>query len=118
MKFVIALIRHETNTFSPIGTELSDFRRGSTTDGPIYGEAARVACEGTNNAAAAYLDMARDMGAEVDFSVYASAVPSGLVSRDAFESLCDAVIASTQKGCDAILLDLHGAMVVEGYPDA
>ena len=29
MKFVIALIRHETNTFSPIPTVLGDFRRGT-----------------------------------------------------------------------------------------
>ena len=118
MKFVIALIRHETNTFSPVGTELSDFRRGTSGGGPAYGEAARLACEGTNNAAAAYLDLAREMGAEVDFSIYASAVPSGLVSRAAFEALCEAVLDSARQGCDAILLDLHGAMVVDGYPDA
>ena len=118
MKFVVALIRHETNTFSPVPTELSDFRRGTTTLGPAYGEAARQACEGTNSAAAAYLDLARDMGAEVDFAVCANAVPSGLVTRAAFESLCDTVVHSARQGCDAILLDLHGAMVVEGYPDA
>ena len=58
---------------------LSDFRRG-TGEGPAYGEAARLACEGTKNAATAYLDMAREMGAEVDFAVYASAVPSGVVT--------------------------------------
>ena len=118
MKFVVALIRHETNTFSPVPTELSDFRRGTTTLGPADGEAARQACEGTNSAAAAYLDLARDMGAEVDFAVCANAVPSGLVTRAAFESLCDTVVHSARQGCDAILLDLHGAMVVEGYPDA
>lgn len=117
MKFVIALMRHETNTFSPIPTVLGDFRRG-TGDGPAYGEAARQACEGTKNAATAYLDMAREMGAEVDFAVYANAVPSGVVAREAFESLCDAVVRSASQGCDAILLDLHGAMVADGYPDA
>ncbi len=117
MKFVIALIRHETNTFSPIPTVLGDFRRG-TGEGPAYGEAARLACEGTKNAATAYLDMAREMGAEVDFAVYAGAVPSGVVTREAFEHLCDAVVRSASQGCDAVLLDLHGAMVVDGYPDA
>ena len=93
MKFVIALIRHETNTFSPIPTVLNDFRRG-TGEGPAYGEAARLACEGTKNAATAYLDMARGMGAEVDFAVYAGAVPSGVVTREAFEHLCDSVVRS------------------------
>jgi microcystin degradation protein MlrC len=118
MKFVIALIRHETNTFSPVPTQLSDFRRGTTLNGPAYGDAARMACEGTNSAAAAYLDLARDMGADVDFAVCANAVPSGLVTREAFEHLCDTVVHSAQQGCDAILLDLHGAMVVDGYADA
>ena len=118
MKFVIALIRHETNTFSPVPTQLSDFRRGTTLNGPAYGADARQACEGTNSAAAAYLDLARDMGADVDFAVCANAVPSGLVTREAFESLCDTVVRCAQQGCDAILLDLHGAMVVDGYADA
>ena len=118
MKFVIALIRHETNTFSPVPTQLSDFRRGTTSNGPAYGDAARMACEGTNSAAAAYLDLARDMGADVDFAVCANAVPSGLVTREAFEHLCDTVVHSAEQGCDAILLDLHGAMVVDGYADA
>ena len=66
MKFVVALIRHETNTFSPVGTQLTDFRRGTGGTGPAYGDTARKACEGTNSAAAAYLDLAREMGAEVD----------------------------------------------------
>ena len=104
MKFVIALIRHETNTFSPIPTVLSDFRRG-TGEGPAYGEAARRACEGTKNAATAYLDMAREMGAEVDFAVYAGAVPSGVVTREAFEHLCETVVRSASQGCDAVLLN-------------
>jgi microcystin degradation protein MlrC len=118
MKFVIALIRHETNTFSPRETTLSDFRRGTGAGGPAYGQVASAACEGTNNAAAAYLDLAREMGAEVDFAIYANAVPSGLVSRSAFETLCEAVVRSVEQGCDAVLLDLHGAMVVDGFSDA
>ncbi len=119
MKFVVAMIRHETNTFSPVITELGDFRRATgVKDGPSFGATARQACEGTNSAAAAYLDLAKEMGAEVDFAVCASAVPSGLVSRNAFESLADALVQSASQGCDAILLDLHGAMVVDGIQDA
>ncbi|MYN11817.1 ABC transporter substrate-binding protein [Pusillimonas sp. TS35] len=118
MKFAIALIRHETNTFSPLPTELKDFCRGTGgLDGPVYGEAARLACENTNSAAAAYLDLAHELGAQAEFAVCANAVPSGIVTRDAFETLCDAVV-NTVQGCDAVLLDLHGAMVAEGYPDA
>ncbi len=118
MKFVVALIRHETNTFSPLQTELDSFRRGTGLNGPAYGEHARDACVGTNSAAAAYLDLAASMGAELEFAICANAVPSGVVTRAAFESLCTSVLDAVHGGCDAVLLDLHGAMVAEGYPDA
>lgn len=117
MKFAVALIRHETNTFSPVATQLTDFRRG-TGSAPAYGEAAANACAGTNSAAAAYMDLAREMGAEVEFAICANAVPSGVVTREAFEHICDAVVQTVSRGCDAVLLDLHGAMVADGFPDA
>lgn len=118
MKFVLALIRHETNTFSPLQTGLESFRRGTGLNGPAYGEQARAACAGTNSAAAAFLDLAQSLGAEVVFSICANAVPSGVVTRVAFESLCASVLDAVRDGCDAVLLDLHGAMVAEDYPDA
>ncbi|HEU0231401.1 MAG TPA: M81 family metallopeptidase [Burkholderiaceae bacterium] len=117
MKIVIALVRHETNTFSPIQTPLSSFNRG-TGDGPVYGEDAIRACRDTNSAAAAYLDMAGRLGAEVDFAIVANAVPSGIVTRDAFDTITQSIVEAVKKGCDAVMLDLHGAMVAEGYPDA
>ena len=59
-RFVIALIKHETNTFSPIATPLSAFGHGN---GPCYGEEARAAFAGTNTPFAAFLDIARREGA-------------------------------------------------------
>ncbi len=118
MKVVVALVRHETNTFSPIKTQLHSFCRGTKTGGPAYGEQAKSLCENTNSAAAAYLDLAASLGAEVDFSILANSVPSGTVQKAAFEHIADTVIATVKQGCDAVLLDLHGAMVAEGYPDA
>lgn len=117
MKVVVALVRHETNTFSPIETGLASFNRG-TGDGPAYGDAARQACANTNSAAAAYLDLAAQLGAEVDFAIVANAVPSGVVTREAFDSIAQSIVDAAAKGCDAVMLDLHGAMVAEGYPDA
>lgn len=118
MRFVIALVRHETNTFSPIETELSRFKEGVESDGPAYGRDALLACRNTESAAAAYLDLAESLGAEVDFAIAANALPSGVVSRQAFDSMVQSIMQSVERGCDAILLDLHGAMVAEGYPDA
>ncbi|ETF04121.1 MlrC family protein 8 [Advenella kashmirensis W13003] len=118
MKVVVALVRHETNTFSPIPTQLASFCRGTQTDGPAYGQNAKQLCENTNSAAAAYLDLAESLDAEVEFAILANSVPSGTVQKAAFEHIADTVVAAVQKGCDAVLLDLHGAMVAEGYPDA
>lgn len=118
MKVVVALVRHETNTFSPIPTQLKSFCRGTKTDGPEYGQRARQLCENTNSAAAAYLDLADSLGADMEFAILANAVPSGTVQKAAFEQIADTVTAAVAKGCDAVLLDLHGAMVAEGYPDA
>lgn len=118
MKVVVALVRHETNTFSPIPTQLASFCRGTQTDGPAYSQNAKQLCENTNSAAAAYLDLAESLDAEVEFAILANSVPSGTVQKAAFEHIADTVVAAVQKGCDAVLLDLHGAMVAEGYPDA
>ncbi len=118
MRFVLALFKHETNTFSTQSTVLQSFSRGSMYEGPCYGADAVKACEGTNNAVAAYLDLAREMGAEVDFVICANAVPSGIVTREAFDAIVAPIVQSAGLGCDAIMLDLHGAMVAEGYLDA
>lgn len=119
MRFVIALMRHETNTFSPLPTPLSSFCRGTGgNDGPVYGEAAIRATENTNSAAAAFMDLVREQGDEFVMPLLANSVPSGVVTRDAFEHMALTIVSAVRDGCDAVLLDLHGAMVADGYPDA
>lgn len=117
MRFVIAMMRHETNTFSPIPTPLSAFNRGST-DGPLYGDDAVRACQGTNSAAAAFMDIALRQGDDFVMPLMANAVPSGMVTAQAFESMAATIVEAVRAGCDAVMLDLHGAMVAEGFPDA
>ncbi|MBF6987081.1 M81 family metallopeptidase [Cupriavidus sp. IK-TO18] len=118
MRFVIALMRHETNTFSPIPTPLSAFSRSSSTDGPLYGDDAVRACQGTNSAAAAFMDLVVAQGDQFVMPLMANAVPSGVVTREAFESMSATIIEAVREGCDAVMLDLHGAMVAEGLADA
>lgn len=118
MKIIAAMFKHETNTFSPIPTPISSFGK-TTGDGmPMKGDVAIAAYQDTNNALAAYIDIAAERGAELVVPIAANAHPSGTVSDDAFEivskSICDAV----GEGCDVLLLELHGAMVAESYADA
>jgi microcystin degradation protein MlrC len=114
-RFVIALIKHETNTFSPVPTPLSAFGHGN---GPYYGEDARAAFAGTNTPFAAFLDIARREGAEAVTPIAAESWPSNAATRATFEALLQPLEEAVRAGCDACFLDLHGAMVVEDCDDA
>jgi len=113
MRVVIAMFKHETNTFSPVPTPLESFGK----DGPAYGRAAYEAFKGTNTPMAAYIDLAEAAGAEIETPIAAEAYPSGPVERAAYRRCCDAVCEAVERGCDALLLDLHGAMVGEETDD-
>ena len=109
MKFLIARLNHETNTFSPVPTPLNAFA-------PEYDAAAFHANVGMRTAMAAFIDAAKRVGAQCVTPVSATANPSGPVDADAYNQLTDRIVAAAV-GCDAILLDLHGAMVAQNTPD-
>lgn len=109
MKILIARLNHETNTFSPVPTPLGSFD-------PRYGEDGYRAARGTRTAAGAFIDLAEAAGAEIVVPVIAGANPSGRVAAQAYTALCDAIVAAAP-GCEAVMLDLHGAMVAENSDD-
>src|SRR5579862_1661575 len=115
MRLLIAMMKHETNTFSPVPTPLSRFGHGP---GPLYGDVAVEAYRGTGSGLGAYLDLAQREGAEIVLPIAAGAPPSRPVEDDAYEHIaghiCDAV---AKGGFDGIMLDLHGAMVTESLED-
>ena len=115
-RFVVAMMEHETNTFSPVPTPLAAFARGAGTVPPA-GADAIAAYKGTNFGFAAFLDVAEQAGAELVVPIAANAHPSGYVARDAYETIAGAICDAVRKGCDAVLLDLHGAMVAEHTDD-
>ena len=114
-RFVAALVKHETNTFSPVPTPLASFGHG---EGPALGDAARARFEGTNTPMAAYLDIARRENADVVTPIAAESWPSGKATRATFEELVRPIEDAVRAGCDAVLLDLHGAMVIDDCDDA
>ena len=115
MKIVIAQMKHETNTFSPVPTPLARFARGGGV--PAQGREAYAAFKGTDSAIAAFFDLAEAAGAEIVIPVAATAWPSGPVEDAAFEHIAGQICAAVARGCDAILLDLHGAMVTQTLDD-
>ena len=62
MKIVIAQLKHETNTFSPVPTGLARFTRIG--DEPPCGDAAVREYKNTGSAIAAMIDLAEQAGAE------------------------------------------------------
>jgi len=115
MRLLIAMMKHETNTFSPVPTPLERFR-------PLYGDAAMEAFRGTGSGLGAYLDIAAREKAEVTLPIAAGAPPSRPVEDAAFEhiagAICDAVAEGLKTGgYDGMFLDLHGAMVTESFDD-
>jgi microcystin degradation protein MlrC len=115
MKLVIAQMKHETNTFSPVPTPLARFALAGEL--PPAGEAALAACRGTGSAIAAFIDLAEAAGARFSIPVLANAWPSGPVEDEAFEYMAGRICAAVAAGCDGLLLDLHGAMVTRSHDD-
>ena len=115
MKLVIAQMKHETNTYSPVPTPLARFATGAEL--PPEGAAAVAAYRGTGSAISAFIDLAEAAGAEFCVPIAAAAWPSGPVHDAAFEHIASRICAEVAKGCDAVLLDLHGAMVTQTYED-
>jgi microcystin degradation protein MlrC len=113
MRIVIAMMKHETNTFSPVPTPFERF--GAR--GAHYGPAALAAYRGTNTPFAAYVDLAEKERAEIVTPVAAEAAPSGPVQAEAYRQFSNAIVDAVRKGCDACFLDLHGAMVAETTDD-
>ena len=115
MRLVIAQMKHETNTFSPVPTPLARFAHGTPL--PLEAEAVREAFKGTGTAIGAFIDLADKAGAEAVFPVAGNAAPSAPVDDEAFEAMAGRIVAAVARGCDAVLLDLHGAMVTRSFED-
>ncbi|MGE0714167.1 MAG: M81 family metallopeptidase [Alphaproteobacteria bacterium] len=114
MRWIVACISHETNSFSPVTTGLQNFGIGA---GPFYG---RDAYEGFRRARipmGAFLDAAEARGIEVVTPIVARCSPSGPVEDDAFEAIVTPIVEAARAGADALFLDLHGAMITRTYDD-
>ena len=115
MRLVIAQMKHETNTFSPVPTPLARFARGAAQ--PLEGAAVRDAFKGTGTAIGAFIDLADQAGAEAVYPVAGNAAPSAPVDTAAYEAMAGPIVDAVARGCDAVLLDLHGAMVTRAHDD-
>ncbi len=117
MNCVVAMMQHETNTFSTLPTDLAAFGSSVGLKAPPAGEQAVGIYGAVDFAFAGMLDVARAHGADCVVPVTAYAEPSGKVDDDAFDFICKQICDAVKQGCDAVLLDLHGAMVTQSFDD-
>lgn len=120
MRIASGGITHESNTFVVKPTTLEDFIQdsGGEPHFPESGIPARFA--GTATIHGGYLAAAEDLGLELIPVLQATATPGGPVEDSAFFHLKNKLIKRIRDALplDAILLDLHGAMVTESIEDA
>lgn len=117
MRLLLAMFKHETNTFSPVPTPFERFFRRSA--GLLCeGQSAIDTYRSTGTALGGFIDVADRLSAEIVVPVAAEAWPSGPVHEDAYRRIGGLILDEVRKGgFDGILLDLHGAMVTESTED-
>ena len=108
MRILIAIIKHETNTFSPVVTYWARFQDW----GAFMGADVVKTYKNTAMPIAAYMKIADELGAEIITPLATEAMPSGKVTEEAYEYMVG-LITDAAKDVDLALLDLHGAMVAE-----
>ena len=115
MRMFAASIGTETNTFSPIPTALESFHETFYAPPGQHPDDAKLCT--------APLWVARRRAKAEGWTLVEGscsfAEPAGLVSREAYETLRDEVLAQLKAAMpiDGVVLGLHGAMVADGYDD-
>jgi microcystin degradation protein MlrC len=119
MRIAVGGISHETSTFARTPTTLHEFANGL---GLFRGPAIVDHFRGTNNCTGGFIDGAARHGFDLAPLLWTFAYPGGLIPAADYAvlrtELLDRLARAASDGpLDGVLLDLHGAMVVEGIDD-
>ncbi len=115
-KILLLQFRHETNVFCPLSAGTEAFKKNRF----LIGKESFDKQRGMGTELGAFLSVfeKRD-DVELIPTVAFYATPCGKVSAEVYDLVCEkareAILANSP--LDAVLLDLHGAMVAEGHPD-
>lgn len=113
-KLFAAGIMTETNTFAPFPTGMADYEIMRATD---FGKPGRSETFGTP--LNVWAEMCFERGWTFCPGLFASAQPAGITPRPVYETLRNELLDDLKGAMpvDMVLLNLHGAMVAEGYDD-
>ena len=114
MRIVIAQMSHETNTFSPVITDLARFSGGR--ERPLQDDDAINIYRNSASCIGGYLAVAEELDGDIHIPIAAGAAPSGPVEDDAYEYIATQILGAVSR-CDVLMLDLHGAMVTRSHDD-
>ncbi len=116
-KFRVAVggFKHESNSFNPAKTTLADYtiqEAGKMKEDPLdlWGR--------SNSDVSGFIAGGKQEGFELLPALVADATPKGPLTTETYDTITARLIAKFKSlgKIDGILLALHGAMVVEGYP--
>ncbi|ONR77392.1 M81 family metallopeptidase [Burkholderia cenocepacia] len=116
-RILVAGFQHETNTFAPTKAAYANFERGEGFPALVRG-ADVLALRDVNIPAGGFINATERRGWRLLPVIWAGASPSAHVTEDAFERIAGEIVEAARRGgCDAVYLDLHGAMVAEHTDD-
>jgi microcystin degradation protein MlrC len=115
MRIAMGGISHETNTFCSGKTGLDGFQEREWG----VGQEIIDANKGVRSYQGGVIEAAERLGIELVPTFYASATPSAIIARDAFDEMENLLIQKLDEAgdLDGIVLNLHGAGVAEGIDD-
>lgn len=115
MRLFMAMLATETNTFSPLPTGWAAFHEG----GYARGDASSRPDTTIGVLLAEWRRLAEGDQIEVTEGTAAAAQPAGRTLQGVYEGLRDEILGQLRAAMpvDLVLLNLHGAMVAEGYDD-
>ncbi|TPG61025.1 M81 family peptidase [Roseomonas nepalensis] len=123
MRIAIGGFLHESHSFAPLPTGWRDFAEPGGWPAPMRPATLLDGLRNTGVPAAGAIAAAERSGIAIAPLSWAFANPAGPVTAEAFERVAAWIVADLSDALaagplDGILLDLHGAMVAEGFPDA
>ena len=115
MRFALAGISHETNTFHSIKTEYKNFEES----GMILKEKEIEKLYESPSTIGGFFKASRDYGFDLVPLMFATTGPLGTITSETFEKLINEILDKMKNHgpFDGVLLDLHGAAVSEEFED-
>ena len=119
MRVALAGFLHETNTFAPTKAQMSDFVQGGGYMPLTRGADLLSLSRDINLGIGGAVEQGEASGWEMVPVLWAGAIPSAHVCREAYQSITDEIVAgiSAALPLDGVFIDLHGAMVAEHEDD-